>query len=60
MAQAVKCLCLSYTLIIESHRKLFTPRLESLKSDLRKVETDYKIVKETFEEEVTGNMEAKH
>ena len=59
-ASAAKCFCLCYSLILEKHKNLFTPHLETLKEELGKVKTEYELKKRDFEKDVAGNMEAKH
>jgi len=52
----VICLGLSLAAIIYEHRKLFTPHLEVLKTELRKVKTDYEVMKADNAEKVTKRM----
>ncbi|XP_068749838.1 uncharacterized protein [Montipora capricornis] len=57
---AVNCFRVSYSVIIQEHKKSFTPHLENLKEELGKVKTEYEINKSDFEKYVTKNMEATH
>lgn len=59
-AAALQCYCVCYSVIIDNHRHLFTPHLEKLKEELKKVKTEYEIMKKDFEKDVTGNMGTKH
>lgn len=52
----VTSLCLHLACIIDKRKKLLTSHLEALRTELRKVKTDYEIMKRDIEEQVTKRM----
>lgn len=58
--QGARCLGLSLRVIIDNHKKLFTPHLDTLKIKLREVKTEYEVMKGDYEDGVTKHMAGRH